>query len=77
MTFSLLHIGLTALARGIAASAISWSWARPRSLIVALAIGALAGFATLAWRSVANTGAFNNDGVSGFSPNDLLAPVFT
>jgi hypothetical protein len=77
VTFTLLHIGLTALACGIAGALISWVWLRPCSIWAALGAGVLAGFATLGWRTVANTGAFNNDGVSGFSPNDLLAPVVT
>jgi hypothetical protein len=32
---------------------------------------------TFGWRTVANMPQFNRDGVNGFSPNDLLAPVVT
>jgi hypothetical protein len=45
-------------------------------LKVALVVAA-AFLSVLVWRAVCNVGVLNDDPVPGFSPNDLLCPIFT
>jgi hypothetical protein len=73
MTFSSLHILLTALLCGILVfGAGVW---RLRSWQQALVTGVLAGAAVFLWRLSANMPQLNEDGLPGFSANDWAAPV--
>ena len=76
MTFSTLHITVTALLVGLFSLAVgAWRlrgrW--PDLLIVAV----LSGGAVFLWRMSANMPQLNDDGLNGFSANDWAAPVLT
>lgn len=75
MIFSAGHILLTAAITAVLALAAGL-WRLPRSAwLDALAVGVLAGAAVAVWRLAANMGTLNDDGLPGFSANDLAAPV--
>jgi hypothetical protein len=47
------------------------------SLVDSILVAVVVGFSVIAWRSVGNTGALNNDPIPGISPNDVLCPLVT
>src|SRR5436190_12163102 len=77
MTFTTLHIALTAAIVAVLAFAVGmWRLPRPawrQALIVAL----LSGAAAFMWRLSANKPQLNDDGLPGFSANDWAAPILT
>jgi hypothetical protein len=77
MTFSTLHITLTALLTGVLALAAA-AWRLPRGHWQSgQAVGVLSGGAVFLWRMSANMPQLNDDGLNGFSANDWAAPVLT
>jgi hypothetical protein len=75
MTFSTVHIAITAGVTGMLALVIAlWSLGL-RSWLDAGAVAVLAGAAVLLWRLSANMPALNDDGLPGFSANDWAAPA--
>jgi hypothetical protein len=76
-TFSVWHIAGTAVVCGLIAAPLTYLWLSPRSAGRAAVVGLVVFVATFGWRTVANMPQLNRDGVNGFSPNDLLAPVVT
>jgi hypothetical protein len=75
--FSTAHIAATAAAVGaLAIPATSWLL-RPRSPRTIAAVCLVVALATFGERLCANLTQLNDDGVPGFSANDLLAPVVT
>jgi hypothetical protein len=77
MTFSAVHIVLTATISGLIALAVGY-WRLPRVVWPdTLAIAALSAAAVLLWRLSANMPALNDDGLPGFSANDWAAPMLT
>jgi len=75
MTFSAAHILVTAAVTGLAGAAAAW-W-RVRRWGEAAAVFLLAAGAVYLWRISANMPQLNEDGLPGFSANDLAAPIFT
>jgi hypothetical protein len=75
MTFSAVHILLTAALTGLAAAGAAW-W-RLRSWPDVAAVLLLSAGAVYLWRISANMPQLNDDGLPGFSANDLAAPAFT
>jgi uncharacterized membrane protein YiaA len=77
MTFTTLHIALTAAIVAVLALAVGmWRLPRPawrQAAIVAL----LSGAAVFLWRLSANKPQLNDDGLPGFSANDWAAPILT
>jgi hypothetical protein len=77
MTFSTVHIALTAVVTGVLAFAVGlWRLPRPawrQALIVAL----LSAASVFLWRISANMPQLNDDGLPGFSANDWAAPMLT
>ena len=77
MTFTTLHIALTAATVAVLTFAVGlWRLPRPawrQALVVAL----LAGAAVFLWRLSANKPDLNDDGLPGFSANDWAAPILT
>jgi hypothetical protein len=62
----------------VIAAAISLAWQRgERRALDAVAIGLLTAGAVFMLRKSANMPQLNNDGLSGFSANDWLAPTVT
>src|SRR5438128_2432364 len=76
-TFGTIHIALTALITGVTVLAISAWMLRGKSWLDPMVMGLLAGLAVFLWRQSANMPQLNEDGLSGFSANDWLAPVVT
>ena len=77
-TFSTGHIALTGAISGSIAAAIAALWLRGEHRIIdALAIGVVTAAAVFLLRKSANLPQLNNDGLSGFSANDWLAPTVT
>lgn len=77
-TFSTSHIALTAGLSGGIAAVITVAWQRgEHRLLDALAIGLLTAGSVFMLRKSANMPQLNNDGLSGFSANDWLAPTVT
>ena len=77
-TFSTGHIALTAALSGGIAAAITAAWQRGEHRILdTVAIGLLTAGAVFMLRKSANMPQLNNDGLSGFSANDWLAPTIT
>jgi hypothetical protein len=75
-TFSHAHIAATAATTGVICAGIAvWRITGRRRIALGLVIGLLAGFAVFLWRASANMPQLNNDGLSGYSANDWLAPV--
>jgi hypothetical protein len=77
MTFTTLHITLTAATVAVLTFAVGlWRLPRP-AWRQALIVGLLAGAAVFLWRLSANKPDLNDDGLPGFSANDLAAPILT
>ena len=75
-TFSHAHIAATAATTGAICAAIGiWRFPGRRRIVAGLAIDVLAGVAVYLWRASANMPQLNNDGLSGLSANDWLAPA--
>jgi hypothetical protein len=76
--FSTGHIALTGLVSGALAAALALVWLRDRNRVLdSLVIGVLTAAAVFLLRKSANMPQLNNDGLSGFSANDWLAPTVT
>jgi hypothetical protein len=75
MTFSAVHILVTAAITGLAAAAVAWWKLRNWSEVAAVFL--LSGAAVFLWRISANMPQLNTDGLQGFSANDWAAPVIT
>ncbi len=77
MTFTTLHIALTAATVAVLTFAVGmWRLPRP-AWRQALAAALLAGAAVFLWRLSANKPDLNDDGLPGFSANDWAAPILT
>lgn len=76
-TFTNAHIGLTAAVTGVISLPLAYWVLRPRSWTEAGAVALVAAASVFLWRKSANMGQLNDDGLSGFSANDWLAPVLT
>jgi hypothetical protein len=74
MTFSTLHIALTALLCGILAGAVA-AWRLRGQWMQVLAVASLCVAAVFLWRLSANMPQLNKDGLPGFSANDWAAPM--
>jgi hypothetical protein len=75
MTFTTLHIGVTALLTGgLALMVAVWrlGWTK---LFDAVAMGVLSAAAVFLWRLSANMPQLNEDGLRSFSANDWAAPI--
>jgi hypothetical protein len=76
--FTTGHIALTGAISGLIAGAVAALWLRgERRALDALAIGLLSAGAVILFRKAANMPQLNNDGLKGYSANDLLAPTVT
>jgi hypothetical protein len=76
--FSTGHIALTGAISGVLAAAVALLWLHDQHrLLDALAIGLLTAAAVFLLRKSANMPQLNDDGLSGFSANDWLAPTVT
>ena len=75
--FSTAHIAGTGVAVGALAVPAALWWLRPRTPLNVTLVCVLAALATFGERLCANMTQLNNDGVPGFSANDLLAPALT
>src|SRR5438270_11131692 len=75
--FSVAQIGVTSVVTGLLSLPIALWLLRPRSLALAVGVALVAALATFGWRLCANMPDLNNDGVPGYSANDLAAPMFT
>jgi hypothetical protein len=76
--FSTGHIALTGLLSGLLAAAVALLWLRDEHrLLDTLAVGILTAAAVFLLRKSANMPQLNDDGLSGFSANDWLAPTVT
>jgi hypothetical protein len=74
--FTHLHIALTALTTGAICLALAlWRMSGPRRLPLSILIGLISAAAVYLYRASANLVPLNQDGISGFSANDWLAPV--
>lgn len=77
MTFTTLHIALTAATVAVLVFAVG-IWRLPRPAWRHAAVTALlAGVAVFLWRLSANKPDLNDDGLPGFSANDWAAPILT
>jgi len=77
-TFSHAHIAATAATTGVLCAGVTVGCLTGRHrLPEAAAVGTIAGLVIYLWRASANMPQLNNDGISGFSANDWLAPVIT
>ena len=75
MTFSTLHIAVTAVICGLLALAAAM-WRLPRGQWRAIAaVAVLSAGAVFLWRMSANMPQLNDDGLNGFSANDWAAPA--
>jgi hypothetical protein len=77
MTFTALHIALTAALTGVVVLIVGF-WRLPREHWPdTIAAAVLAGAAVFLWRLSANMPQLNDDGLQGFSANDWAAPAMT
>jgi hypothetical protein len=77
MTFTTLHIAVTAVICGLLALAAA-AWRLPRRRWAELlAVSVLTAGAVFLWRMSANMPQLNDDGLNGFSANDWAAPLLT
>jgi hypothetical protein len=76
--FSTGHIALTGAVSGILAAAVALLWLKDEHRILdSVAVGVLTAAAVFLLRKSANMPQLNNDGLSGFSATDWLAPTVT
>ena len=76
--FSTGHIALTAAMSGVLAAAVALLWLHDQHRVLdTFAIGILTAAAMFLLRKSANMPQLNDDGLSGFSANDWLAPTVT
>jgi hypothetical protein len=77
--FTTSHIAATAAISGGLVLVAALLLARPRegAVVESLLVGVLTAAAVFLWRKSANLPQLNDDGLSGFSANDWLAPVLT
>jgi hypothetical protein len=76
--FSTGHIALTGVISGVLSAAFALVWLRDEHRIIdSAALGLLSAVAVFLLRKSANMPQLNNDGLSGFSANDWLAPAVT
>lgn len=74
--FSHAHIATTAGTTAAICAALGiWRLAGRHRIAAGMVIGVLSGLAVYLWRASANMPQLNNDGISGYSANDWLAPV--
>lgn len=77
-TFSTSHIALTGALSGLLAGAVALWWLRDqRRILDAALIAVVVAAAVFLYRKSANMPALNDDGLSGFSANDWLAPTLS
>src|SRR6266536_174486 len=77
MTFTTLHITLTAATVAVLTLAVGlWRLPRP-AWRQALVVSLLAGAAVVLWRLLANKPDLNDDGMPGFSDKEWAAPILT
>ena len=77
MTFTTLHIVLTAALTAVAVLIVGM-WRLPRERwLDTIAAAVLAGAAVALWRLSANMPQLNDDGLPSFSANDWAAPILT
>lgn len=76
MVFTATHILITAAVTAVVALAAGYWRLIGQGWPDAGAVGVLSGIAVALWRLSANMPALNNDGLPGFSANDLAAPTF-
>jgi hypothetical protein len=76
--FTTTHIAFTGALSGVIAAIVAVLWLRgERRTLDAVAIGLLTAGAVFMLRKAANMPQLNDDGLSPFSANDLLAPTVT
>jgi hypothetical protein len=79
--FPLWWIANSALTAAAVAGLVMVLWGRrfksPDSPIDYLAVIIVVLLSVLVWRTVCNVAVLNDDPVPGFSPNDILCPLFT
>jgi len=78
--FPFAHIALTAaITAGAALLVLAALRTRFKvySLVDGLLVAVVVGLSIIVWRAAGNTGALNNDPISGVSPNDVLCPLVT
>jgi hypothetical protein len=76
--FTSPHIALTAIITGVIAAAIgTWRITGRYRVTTIVAMAVISTAAVYFWRRSADLPQLNNDGLSGFSANDWLAPVIT
>jgi len=75
--FSISQITFTTVVVGMISFPLALWLLRPRSWIIAAVVTLVAMAATFGWRLCAKMPDLNNDGVPGYSANDLAAPMFT
>src|SRR5256885_12870243 len=75
--FSTSQIAFTSGVVGVISFPLTLWLIRPRSWPWAIVVTVVAMAATFGWRLCANMSQLNNDGVPGYSANDLAAPMFT
>jgi hypothetical protein len=77
MTFSVLHIVLTAVLTGVVALVVGFLRLPRERWLDTIAAAVLVGAAVALWRLSANMPQLNEDGLPGFSANDWAAPAMT
>jgi hypothetical protein len=77
MTFTTLHITLTAATVAVLTFAVGMWRLHRRAWRQAIVIALLSGAAVFLWRLSANKPDLNDDGLPGFSANDWAAPILT
>jgi hypothetical protein len=76
--FSTAHIALTGAISGLVAAPVALFWLRDEHRVLdTVAVGLLTAAAVFLLRKSANMPQLNDDGLSGFSANDWLAPTVT
>jgi hypothetical protein len=74
--FSHAHMATTAATTGVICAGLGiWRLAGRHRVAAGLIVGVLTGTAVYLWRASANMPQLNNDGLSGYSANDWLAPI--
>jgi hypothetical protein len=75
--FSSGHIALTAAIAGVVSLPITYWRLRPTSIAQSVLLACVVAASVFVWRQSANMPQLNDDGMPGFSANDLLCPVIT